>query len=1204
MDAIFKNLLARLTAPKTGAAQAPEAVEVDRSGPGTRARLARELMAAGRPVAMLLRDANELADMRALLLLLSDNQAAAGLEGNPVWQSGLAVFSQSGSQSKNKGAWRSSGAEQVAALYTLRSNSVFCALFTPETLFLRTPPADFFDTRSLRLYKGMDMPQDLILDQLVDWGYTRAPMVGELGEFSLRGDILDIYSPGYPRPVRLEFFGDNLEDLRLFDPASQRSRGGLEELIILPCQPVPPEASLQESALQRWQALANFERLGENDLYNLRKALEGGGQGIMPGMYYENPADLADWLPAETVLLLPGRADLAARLEELERTRFNVGLEARLKEELLPDAPSAQSIPAAGSESEADELYQPPSLVARSLPEVTAWLDGRNRAHFEELKVGVEAGGLDLTERAVNSFQDLFPLPSDQERPWQRLVAAMQEWSRPARKNEDGRLEASTQRVLLSFASERGRAKFLDLAGQDGITPRLRLEKTGGLYALVSPFRRGLNLIWDDTLILGEDVLQPRGDQGRPPRRRTEAFKGLDRYDELGEGDLLVHRDYGVCAFGGLQHLSMESRNGPISNDFLLLRYAGDDKLYLPVDRLDLVQLFKAPDGLQPALDKLGGSLWASSKEKARKAIEKIAEDLVEMYAYRKVAKGFSYGPVGEMYREFEATFGFEETPDQARAIEDVLADMEKPEPMDRLVCGDVGFGKTEVALRAAFRAAMEGRQAALLCPTTVLAEQHYQTFRSRLAGFPLNVGLLSRFVSKSAQKETLEGLKRGQVDIVIGTHRLLSKDVSLPNLGLIILDEEQRFGVRHKELLKQMRKNVDVLTLTATPIPRTLQLSLSGVRELSVIETPPPERKPVATALINREDAPLRTVLERELARQGQVFWVYNRVQGLERAAEYVRKLVPQARIGMAHGQMNEKELEETMRRFWHGELDVLVCTAIIESGLDFPRANTLIVDQAQLFGLGQLYQLRGRVGRSDRQAFAIFVCHDVDALPEQTRKRLRIILEMDYLGAGFQVAMEDLRLRGAGNILGESQSGHMQRLGLDLFLEMLEEAVAKMRGQPLRESVETELNIGVEAHIPEQYIADSRERLRYYKILSSTPDAAARREIEFELRDRFGPLPPQLDNFLGVLSFKRHLSDWGVTKADIYPDRLKLHFSEKHARLDPAKLIAWVSASKGRARLQPPAALELMLAGDGFSDKLAAAYEELLPILTSGTK
>jgi transcription-repair coupling factor (superfamily II helicase) len=428
-----------------------------------------------------------------------------------------------------------------------------------------------------------------------------------------------------------------------------------------------------------------------------------------------------------------------------------------------------------------------------------------------------------------------------------------------------------------------------------------------------------------------------------------------------------------------------------------------------------------------------------------------------------------------------------------------------------------------------------------------------------------------------------------------------LSKDVSIPCLGLIILDEEQRFGVRHKEILKQMRKNVDVLTLTATPIPRTLQLSLSGVRELSVIETPPPERKPVATVLINRDEASLRSVIERELGRQGQVFWVYNRVQGLERVSEYVRKLAPQARIGMAHGQMNEKALEETMRKFWHGDLDILVCTSIVESGLDFPRANTLIVDQAQLFGLGQLYQLRGRVGRSERQAFALFICPDVENLPETARKRMQIISDLDYLGAGFQIAMEDLRLRGAGNILGESQSGHIQRLGLDLFLEMLEEAVAKMRGAPLREEVQTELNLSIEAHIPEKYIADSKERLRCYKALSSAPDEAGQREIAFELRDRFGAIPPELANFLAVLSFKRHLGGWGVVRADILPDRLKMYFHEQRAKLDPAALVAWVAGSRGRASIHPPAVLELMLAGDSVSDKLQNAYAEL-SVICSG--
>jgi transcription-repair coupling factor (superfamily II helicase) len=511
-----------------------------------------------------------------------------------------------------------------------------------------------------------------------------------------------------------------------------------------------------------------------------------------------------------------------------------------------------------------------------------------------------------------------------------------------------------------------------------------------------------------------------------------------------------------------------------------------------------------------------------------------------------------------------------------------------------------VGFGKTEVALRAAFRAVLDGRQVALLCPTTILAEQHYQTFRTRLAAFPIQVDMLSRFVPERQQKEVLASAARGRTDILIGTHRLLSKDVVLPNLGLVVLDEEQRFGVRHKERLKELRKNVDVLTLTATPIPRTLQLSLSGIRELSVIETPPPDRKPVATAIINRDEKTLKAILERELERRGQVFWVYNRVQGLERVVEFVKKLVPAARIGMAHGQMAERGLEDTMRKFWHGNLDVLVCTAIIESGLDFPHANTLIVDQAQLFGLGQLYQLRGRVGRSDRQAYAVFVVPDADRLAETSRQRLRIILDLDYLGAGFQLAMEDLRLRGAGNILGESQSGHIARLGLDLFLEMLEEAVSAQKGEPRREEVETELNLGIAAHIPEQYVADPRERLKYYKTLSSAEDAAARQEIEFELRDRFGPWPEPVANFLAVLSLKRFLSSVGVRRADVYPDRLRLYIEEKHLGLDADKLVDWAAANPDRVKLVPPAGLELRLGTGAVVEELAAVGEKLAEFRT----
>lgn len=1139
---------------------------VSRSGPGSKARLALALMQAGKHVVMLMRDQAELLEMRALLSLFDPDSSEAN-PAAPMWEQKVAHFAPHPLRSMRSGskAGRASWADRMAALYSLQHQACRCALVLPETLLLRIIPSDIFDNHTLRLYKGMEMSPELIMDQLVEWGYTRTQMVGEQGEFSSRGDILDIFCPGYQRPARLEFFGDMLEELRAFDASSQRSVGALEEVSILPSQGVVPSPPMQKAADKRWVGMEKEGRLDENDLYMLRKELEAGGGRLLPGIYYDEHSFIEDWLDKDSVFILPGAADLT--------------------ENMRAATENWQSFLA---DQEAEGLNMPRSLVLRPETQALSWLENENRIYFEDLHVGVAEEGAQLIERKLNSFQEMFPHPADLERPWHRLVEAMQEWSR-----------ARTESVLLSFAGERSRAKFLDLAGQDGIVPHQRYEAgKPGLYALVSPFRRGLNLVWDNTLVLGEDVIQPRSNRSQRPA--VDKFKGLDRYDELAEGDFLVHRDYGVCAFGGLQHLQL----GDVANDFLLLRYAGSDKLYLPVDRLGLIQVFKAPDGIQPALDKLGGSQWANSKDKAKKAIERIAEDLVEMYAYRKVAKGFSYGPINEMYREFEATFGFEETPDQARAIEDVLGDMSKPEPMDRLVCGDVGFGKTEVAMRAAFRAALEGKQVALLCPTTVLAEQHYQTFRSRLAGFPVNVGMLSRFVPKAKQNETVSAAARGQVDILIGTHRLLSKDVSLPNLGLIILDEEQRFGVRHKENLKQLKKNVDVLTLTATPIPRTLQLSLSGIRELSVIETPPPERKPVSTALINRNEKALAQILERELAREGQVFWVFNRVQGLERAAEFVKKLAPNARIGMAHGQMNEKALEEAMRGFWHGDLDVLVCTAIIESGLDFPRANTLIVDQAQMFGLGQLYQLRGRVGRSDRQAYAVFVANDVDRLPEIARKRLRVIMEMDYLGAGVQVAMEDLRLRGAGNILGESQSGHMHRVGLDLFLEMLEEAVAKMRGQPLRENIQTELNLGVPAHIPDSYIGDSRERLRYYKALSSAADSAMQRDVEFELRDRFGPVPDELENFFSVLNFKRHLAEWGVVRADIYNERIRLQFDERHAKLDPALLVSWVQDSKGRARIHPPALLDYTLDGENLSAKLAAAYEDLLPVVGASGK
>lgn len=1117
-------------------------IYLERSGLATRCRLACEAVAQGRSVVLVVREREEGMAARALLTLFSPDMSFEDMPlTHPLWLHPCMSMPPV-SRWREKNAWP----VRMGIFYALAQGRPLALVADMESLLLRYMPRNFFDVRSLDLGKGSDFPPELLVEQAVEWGYERVAMVSRPGELARRGDILDIYPSGYGRPVRLEFFGDILDEMRFFDPESQRSIRECAELTLLPASPLLLDVQGQAKALERIAQLFSEGRISENDNYAFKKALEVGGEGLLPGCIVPEPSLFEDWLPRDCLWLLPGETDSGECLRTSRRS-----LKERLEAE---DAP----------------LPQPASLALRKGAQPAPW-NAFQCIYAEPLVMGIATRGLEYPERSLHSFTDLFPLPGAQDRPWQYLSGGLKEW------------KSSRRQVVLSFSSGRGRAKFLKLAEQDGILPALRYApEATGLFALVSPFRGGVELAWDNALVLGEDILYPKAE--KKPRSAVRTFKGLDSFDDLKPGDLLVHRDYGIGRFAGLQHLDFTK----VANDFLLLEYSGKDKLYVPVDRMGLVQRFKGTEGVEPALDRLGGSAWTASREKARKAIEKIAADLVEMYAYRKVAKGFHYDPPGELYHEFEATFGFEETADQARAIQDVLDDMDKSQPMDRLVCGDVGFGKTEVALRAAFRAASEGRQVAMLCPTTVLAEQHYQTFRARLAGFPVNVGLLSRFVPHARQKEVLKAAQSGQIDILIGTHRILSNDVKLPNLALLILDEEQRFGVRHKEKLKSIKKNVDVLTLTATPIPRTLQLSMSGIRDLSIIETAPQDRKPVASAVLRREDTVLRSVIEREIAREGQVFWVYNRVQGLERVAEYVHNLVPSARVSMAHGQMAETTLEETMRKFWHGELDVLVCTSIVESGLDFPRANTLVVDQAQMFGLGQLYQLRGRVGRSDRQAFAYFVVPDAERLQPQAEERLRIIMDMDYLGAGFQVALEDLRLRGAGNILGEVQSGHMCRVGLDLYLQMLEEAVARLKGIPEVPSAETELTLGLPAHIPESYIEDGRERLRCYKELTSAADGKAREEAALSMRDRFGSFPEELRNFLAVLDFKQFLTSLQVQKADVYLDHVRLTWAEGQTAVQPEKIVA-LTASVPDSRILPPAGLYLPLSGQlSFYERL----------------
>lgn len=1120
-----------------------------RSGPATLCRLAVAALQAGRSAVVLTRDREEHARMRGLLCLFLPELSHSDLPSDKAgWQLPLLDLPAPGERRGNDHR-----CQRLSALYGLACGGPRCLVASLESCLLKLPPRNFFDQRSLDLARGNEYSPDLILDQAAEWGYLRVPMVTRPGEMARRGDILDIFPPGHSKPLRLDFFGDSIDEIRIFDPESQRSLSNLDEITLIPASDLPVSDQDLAASREYLEQMVTAGRLDENAAYSFKKALDAGGEDLLPGPVWPRPSQIEDWLPDDTVWLLPGESDCATALTESRQS-----LVARL---------------------DTAENPQPASLALRD-QDLPPW-QGQQAVFAARLVMGVEDQGLPMPERQLHGFAELFPTPGAQDRPWLHLANGLREWRRERRQ------------VILSFASERGRRKFCKLAEQDGILPALRYApEASGLFALVSPFRQGVDLVWDDCLVLGEEIIYPKAEKSQ--RKASRAFKGLDSFDGIAEGTLLVHRDYGIGRFAGLHHLEL---NGT-ANDYLLLEYSGRDKLYVPADRLGLIQGFKGPEGSEPALDRLGGNSWQGCREKARKAIEKIAADLVEMYAWRKVAKGFRYDPPGDLYHEFEATFGFEETPDQARAIEEVLADMARREPMDRLVCGDVGFGKTEVALRAAFRAAAEGRQVAMLCPTTILAEQHYQTFRARLAGFPVNVGLLSRFVPAARQKQVLAACAAGQTDILIGTHRLLSNDVSLPNLALLILDEEQRFGVRHKEKLKALKKNVDVLTLTATPIPRTLQLSMSGIRDLSVIETAPAERKPVATAVVPRDKETLARVLSRELEREGQVFWVYNRVHGLAQVADYVQKLAPGAKVGMAHGQMPENELEETMRKFWHGELDILVCTSIVESGLDFPRANTLVIDQAQMFGLGQLYQLRGRVGRSDRQAYAYMIVPDPAHLGEQAEERMRVIMDMDYLGAGFQVAMEDLRLRGAGNILGEVQSGHLGRVGLDLYLEMLEEAVNRLKGTPQEIHGETELTLGIPAHIPSSYIADGKERLAAYKSLASAANGQAREDLALGLRDRYGSFPQELENFLAVLDLKQFLSGLQVEKAEINQNLVRLTWANGQTAVDPARIVALAGKTPG-AKILPPASLILPLAaGSSIPDALAGLRQALTGI------
>jgi transcription-repair coupling factor (superfamily II helicase) len=1022
-----------------------------------------------------------------------------------------------------------------------RMGAAYVALTAQEPFFLvapalalrqKLPPEKRIRDLLVYVVAGESLERPDFLQHLLMGGYERRPVVEERGEFSVRGGVIDLFPPLYPQPVRLEFWGDEVESIRLFDPATQRSLRTLEDLAVLPASEVVLDDDVKERALARrsrrqdpkfWDHVhqgRHFPRI-ERHLAE----------------FYDRPPTLWDLLPPDTVVV--------------EWDPLILGQELQKQEEAAAGEPQGwlDQTPWEAQRRRFAQIFCP--LLPWGHPDqdrdITFRVEKNDHLAEELARAGEEAG---------------------------RLIPALAE--------RLGAWRSSGFHVILVSLNKHRAERLGRLLNEEGLevgfTPAPTWEPGGRVEITVGELTGGFRLLSEGLIVLTEDEALGFRSEGR---RRKEAppLENLTSLADLSEGDYVVHLDHGIGIYRGLVKLTVGSE----VNDFLELEYQGGDRLYLPVDRLHLVQKYLGVEGVSPRVERLGGKSWERAKGRVKKAVEKIARELVELYALRRVLPGHHFSLPDPIYREFEATFEYEETPDQLQAVADVLADMTSEKPMDRLICGDVGYGKTEVAVRAAFLAAMDGKQVAVLVPTTVLAEQHYETFRHRLAHFPLEVRALSRFKPPAAQKRILTDLAQGKVDIVIGTHRLLSQDVTFRDLGLTVIDEEQRFGVRQKERLKEWRRTVDVLTLTATPIPRTLQLSLTGLRELSLINTPPENRRSIRTYVCLPEAAVIQAAIRRELARGGQVFFVHNRVRSLATWARHVQEMVPEARVAMAHGQMPEKDLEGVMVRFLRREVDVLVCTAIIEAGLDIPAANTIIINRAHTMGLAQLYQLRGRVGRSQAQAYAYLLIPDEAALSSEAQKRLKALMEFTELGSGFRIAMHDLQIRGAGNLLGQAQSGHLAEVGYELYLQLLEQAIREFKGEPEEETEpDPEIHLPLAAYLPEDYVPDVQQRLALYRRLSGRLSPEMVNELEAEFLDRFGPLPPEGRNLLEVVRAKHRLRQSGIKRLDMQ-DRVALLQFVHPERLDLKRLVDLLKQRPHTWRLTPDQTLRMHLPETG---------------------
>jgi transcription-repair coupling factor (superfamily II helicase) len=1060
--------------------------------------------------------------------------------------------------------------QRASALWKLATGAVSILIAPVEAAALRLFDRDYYAGLAVTLKRGEEVDVEVLTGHLASVGYTQMDLVEMPGQFTRRGGILDVYSPEADRPIRIEFFGDEIETIRKFDPETQRSQSGLDEAQLLPLTETP----VTERLLAAVHGRLSRQRVEGEDEEMAAELASAGGVSVFPGWEFFSAVAGAE---KSLLSLLP---KCALFLEEPAMVRNQI-------ERWWNKVEQRHERSAMGSLITPEDIYLRPEILRTTL-DAHMGLDLDQLGVVDVLDEDNTLGEIELNTRPTLRFHGSIPALTEQLKnlmtaesrivlvgPHQgdveRLATLLREYQIPYRL---GSRNPHPGETMLDEGSY--------LAGDLRVPVIVR-----------TPLAAGVNFIDANLVVFGANDLSDDADvAARPEPKRSKTAAFVSDFRDLGVGDYVVHVEHGIAQYQGLKEIVQDG----LSVEFMILEFAEAAKLYVPLTRLDLIQKYRSTDaGPAPVLNRLGSQQWAKTKARVRKAMQDMAAELLKLYATRATAQGTAFSKDNEFQKEFEDSFDYNETDDQLSAIRAIKYDMESTTPMDRLLCGDVGYGKTEVAMRAAFKAVQDGKQVAILTPTTILSFQHFETFKKRFAQFPINIEMISRFRTAKEQKEIVEKVENGRVDILIGTHRLLSKDIKFQDLGLLVVDEEQRFGVRHKERLKQMRKEIDVLAMSATPIPRTLHMSLVGLRDMSVIETPPKDRMAIQTVVAKFDEKIVRSAVEVELERGGQVYFVHNRVESIYEIASRIQELVPAARVVVGHGQMGETELERVMLAFMSHEYDVLVATTIIENGLDIPLANTILINRADRHGLSELYQLRGRVGRSNRRAYAYLLIPPENELTEIARRRLAALKEFSDLGAGFKIAALDLELRGAGNMLGGEQSGHIEAVGFELYTSMLEAAVKEMKGESSEERPATQLNLGIALRIDESYVPEENQRLRLYKKIAGATSEAAVNEVRAEMEDRYGAPPDATVFLLEAAMLRLQCERMGIAQVDRKRGELQIRFMENSA-VDPQTLMRLVAKNAKRgAQFTPQGLLKYPLAATRPDEILLEIHEIL---------